>query len=216
MEKTKLKRFVFFFFLQFVGRSGADNDRYSDPALHSIGNSGVHGDDMLRAQVIQPREILKTAALCQRQSRASYALLQRHGWVKLTFTSVVSIFFSFFLSFLFFLFDQWWNWMCQGHRLYSIKKLALVKSIEAKYRWRTRLFSNQRMNLRTIPNDRQCCLSITRFLFLFVLCWSEGNYQKFYRPWTILLSCLIVSYEFYEWNFWGKLSEILSSLNDPP
>ena len=105
---------------------------------------------------------------------------------------------------------------CQGHRLYSIKKLALVKSIEAKYRWRTRLFSNQRMNLRTIPNDRQCCLSITRFLFLFVLCWSEGNYQKFYRPWTILLSCLIVSYEFYEWNFWGKLSEIWLSLNDPP
>lgn len=143
MEKTKLKRFVFFFFLQFVGRSGADNDRYSDPALHSIGNSGVHGDDMLRAQVIQPREILKTAALCQRQSRASYALLQRHGWVKLTFTSVVSIFFSF--SFLFFssysINDETIR-TCQGHRLYSIKKLALVKSIEAKYRWRTRLFSD--------------------------------------------------------------------------
>lgn len=98
--EDEIKAFRFFFFLQFVGRSGADNDRYSDPALHSIGNSGVHGDDMLRAQVIQPREILKTAALCQRQSRASYALLQRHGWVKLTFTSVVSIFFSF--SFLFF------------------------------------------------------------------------------------------------------------------
>lgn len=48
------------------------------------------------------------------------------------------------------------------------------------------------MNLRTIPNDRQCCLSITRFLFLFVLCWSEGNYQKFDRPWTILLSCPLV------------------------
>lgn len=77
-DEIKAFRF-FFFFLQFVGRSGADNDRYSDPALHSIGNSGVHGDDMLRAQVIQPREILKTAALCQRQSRASYALLQRHG-----------------------------------------------------------------------------------------------------------------------------------------
>lgn len=77
--EDEIKAFRFFFFLQFVGRSGADNDRYSDPALHSIGNSGVHGDDMLRAQVIQPREILKTAALCQRQSRASYALLQRHG-----------------------------------------------------------------------------------------------------------------------------------------
>lgn len=74
--EDEIKAFRFFFF---SGRSGADNDRYSDPALHSIGNSGVHGDDMLRAQVIQPREILKTAALCQRQSRASYALLQRHG-----------------------------------------------------------------------------------------------------------------------------------------
>lgn len=62
-----------------VGRSGADNYGYSDPALHSIGNRYIHGDDMLRAQVVQPREILKTAALRQREPRAAHAVLQRHG-----------------------------------------------------------------------------------------------------------------------------------------
>lgn len=115
----------------------------------------------------------------------------------------ISFFFLFFFSSFFFFNSIQSPWTCQGHThtRYTPLRTHSVKSIEAKYRWRTpslfervyfrsTLVSDLEKNLRTIPNDS--CTDQCRVPFL--ICSRrvskyvnvEGR-EKFGRCWTFLV-----------------------------